>query len=294
MAAADPVKHRLRLVRGPVTIGAPAPRVRALLSAAEPYRPDTIADGGELSGLTVRAASVRGLAKRYAGGPRQDDLCLGRHVPSETLLIAVADGVSGAARSELGAALAVRYAVAACARQLDAGGIDWDEVFRQTAWGLVDEHRRQTADPSAGVDEAAAQLATTLVVAAVTGRRVRVGAIGDSAALVLSGGRYAQLVPESERADGLVGGAVAALPRAIAGVRSAETALERRQVLLICTDGLALPLADGAGEVGRAFARELRRPPDAVDFARLLDPSRSTYDDDRTLVAVWPASDDPD
>ena len=242
MPAADPVKHRPRLVRGPVTIGQPAPSVQPRLAAAEPYRPDTIADGGELFGLTVRAASVRGLAKRYAGGPRQDDLCLGRHAPSETLLIAVADGVSGAARSELGAALAVRYAVAACARQLDAGGIDWDEVFRQTAWGLVDEHRRQTADASAGVEDAAAQLATTLVVVAVAGESVRVAAIGDSAAFVLSGSHYLDLVPEPERHDGLVGGAVAALPRAIGGVRTAETALECRQVLLICTDGLALPL----------------------------------------------------
>jgi hypothetical protein len=27
-----------------------------------------------------------------------------------------------------------------------------------------------------------------------------------------------------------------------------------------------------------------------ADFARLLDFSRATYDDDRTLVAVWPAA----
>jgi len=50
---------------------------------------------------------------------------------------------------------------------------------------------------------------------------------------------------------------------------------------------VALPLAGGAGELGRTFARELVKAPDVVDFARLLDFSRSTYDDDRTLVAVW-------
>jgi len=58
-------------------------------------------------------------------------------------------------------------------------------------------------------------------------------------------------------------------------------------VLLLCTDGVALPLAGGDSELGRALARELATPPDVVDFARLLDFSRSTYDDDRTLVAVW-------
>ena len=36
-----------------------------------------------------------------------------------------------------------------------------------------------------------------------------------------------------------------------------------------------------------ALARELARPPDVIDFARLLDFSRSTYDDDRSLIAVW-------
>jgi hypothetical protein len=48
-----------------------------------------------------------------------------------------------------------------------------------------------------------------------------------------------------------------------------------------------MPLADGGGEVGVTLARELSRPPDVVDFARLLDFSRSTYDDDRSLIAVW-------
>ena len=56
---------------------------------------------------------------------------------------------------------------------------------------------------------------------------------------------------------------------------------------MLCTDGLALPLAGGGGEVGATLARELARPPDIVDFARLLDFSRSTYDDDRSLIAVW-------
>jgi hypothetical protein len=40
--------------------------------------------------------------------------------------------------------------------------------------------------------------------------------------------------------------------------------------------------------VAETLARELARPPDIVDFARLVDFSRSTYDDDRSLVAVWP------
>jgi hypothetical protein len=87
--------------------------------------------------------------------------------------------------------------------------------------------------------------------------------------------------------DELIGGAVAALPRDAGTLETGSCALESGDVVLLCTDGVALPLAGGDGELGHTLARELARPPDVVDFARLLDFSRSTYDDDRTLIAVW-------
>jgi serine/threonine protein phosphatase PrpC len=273
-----------------VTIGEPATAVEARLAAADPYRPDTIADGGSVFGLTVRAASVRGLYKRYTGGPRQDDICLRVHEPSGTLVAAVADGVSGAPRSDLGAALAVRYATAAVVRQLDdldGVPLDWGSVFEQAAWALVEEYRRASGNATAGVKEAAGSLATTLLIAAVCGSDVAVGAVGDSPAFVLNGNEYDAVVGEPQRIDGLVGGAVDALPRSAGAVSAARCSLDPGTVLLLCTDGLAMPLAGGGGEVGATLARELASPPDVVDFARLLDFSRNTYDDDRSLVAVW-------
>jgi hypothetical protein len=283
------VRRRVRLARGPVTIGEPAAAIEARLAAAEPYRPDTVADGGTAFGLTVRAASVRGLYKRYTGGPRQDDICLRLHADSATLIAAVADGVSGASRSDLGAALAVRYATAAVARQLDDGleSIDWGPVFEQAAWALIEEHRRACGDGGAGVEEASGALATTLLVAAVRGPEVEVAAVGDSPAFVLRGKDYDPVVGEPEHFDGLIGGGVDALPRSAGAVQAARCSLDGEAVLLLCTDGLAMPLAGGGGEVGATLARELARPPDVVDFARLLDFSRSTYDDDRSLIAVW-------
>ena len=279
-----PVRRRVRLARGPVTIGEPAAPIEARLAAAEPYRPDTIADGGTAFGLTVRAASVRGLYKRYTGGPRQDDICLRLHADSETLIAAVADGVSGASRSDLGAALAVRYATAAVARQLDSGssGIDWGGVFEQAAWALVSEAERTGED--------AGSLATTLVVAAIcVGDQpsVDVAAVGDSPAFLLRGRNYELVVGDGTQDNDLIGGGVAALPRDARLVLAGSRTLNGGDALLLCTDGVALPLAGGQGDFGRTLARELARPPDVVDFARLLDFSRSTYDDDRTLVAVW-------
>jgi serine/threonine protein phosphatase PrpC len=301
-------RRRTRLVRGPLTIGEPAPPINVRLSVVDPYRPDTVADGGEAFGLVTRAASVRGLFKRYLGGSRQDDFCLQLHVPTRTLLVAVADGVSASPRSHLGAALAVRQAAAAAVRQLEAGAaeLDWSEVFSQAAWALVEEHRRACSDSSASVEDAAASLATTLAVAALTADeadsdghstcdgarpekyRLQVGAVGDSPTLVLSQGKFVRVVGDEGDPDGLIGGGVEALPRHTNPSVTEPRTLEPEDVLLVCTDGLALPLADGKGEVGRTLIRELANPPDIVDFARLLDFSRSTYDDDRTLVAVWP------
>jgi serine/threonine protein phosphatase PrpC len=281
-APARAARRRARLARGPITIGEPAPAIEPRLAAGDPYRPDTIADGGSAFDLTVRAASVRGLAKRYVGGPRQDDLCLALHDSTRTLIAAVADGVSSAARSDLGAALAVRYATAAVARQLDEGEIDWPGVFEQAAWALVAEGRRVGEDPGS--------FATTLVVAAVSVRddvAVEVAAVGDSPALRLRSRHYDPVVDSRPSEDGLIGGAVQALPRDAGSVEVGRCVLEPGDALLLCTDGLALPLAGGNGDLGRALARELATPPDVVDFARLLDFSRSTYDDDRTLIAVW-------
>jgi serine/threonine protein phosphatase PrpC len=269
-------RRRTRLARGPVTIGEPAPEIDVRLVAADQYRPDTIADGGAAFGLTVRAASIRGLAKRYLAGPRQDDMCLRLHEPTESLIIAVADGVSAAPRSELGAALAVRHAVATVARQLDEDALEWAQVFEQAAWGLIEQ---QSGD--------AKSLATTLTVAVVSGGTVRAAAVGDSPALVLSGEAFEPTVLAPADPDGLIGGGVDALPRAAGLFTAVERRLDSGSVLLVCTDGLGQPLGDGSGEVGRMLARELKVPPDIADFARLLDFSRATYDDDRTLVAVW-------
>jgi serine/threonine protein phosphatase PrpC len=251
------------LVRGPLSIGEPSPPVVAVLASEDPYRPDTIADGGVALGMTVRAASVRGLAKRFAGGPRQDDMCLRVHSAAGALIVAVADGVSAADRSGVGAALAVRYAVAAVARQLDdvdgdgdrdgdrVAAVAWGDVFEQARWALVEEHRRFSGEPAAGVEAASELLATTLVVACVRAGEVELAAVGDSPAYLLRDGEFEPLVGSAEHGDGLVGGGVASLPRYGGEPGTAVCGLEPGEVLLLCSDGLSMPLADGRGEVGR-------------------------------------------
>ena len=61
-------------------------------------------------------------------------------------------------------------------------------------------------------------------------------------------------------------------------------------VSLVGTDGIGDPLGNGEGGVGNLLRSVLGTPtpPTLVEFAHAVDFSREMFDDDRTLVTVWP------
>jgi hypothetical protein len=123
------------------------------------------------------------------------------------------------------------------------------------------------------------------------GLRVSLVQIGDSGAWVLGPDGYQPLMNvKNDSHDPVVSNAVVPLPRRPAApVRPTEFWLAPGHILLVGTDGFGDPLGDGDGLVGQLFARHLRQgPPPAIGFAHLLDFSRELFDDDRTLLAVWP------
>jgi len=259
------------------------------------HRPDIAADGWGTGQFTVRAASVRGYQHRHDGTPRQDDFALACHPGSGAVVAAVADGVSSVDLAHVGATLACRNVVDQLLRTLDedpSAAIDWPDLMRCAGWALVEFAAGQ---PEAGPGETAADraerlLATTLVVTVVRprpdGAVADVAGIGDSPAWQLRGSAWHALLGEQ---DGeMVTPAVAALPRVPAEVAVASVELAGGDVLLLGTDGIGGALGDGSGLVGAAFAGGLAQPPAPLDLAHLLDFSRETFDDDRTLVAVWP------
>ncbi len=81
-----------------------------------------------------------------------------------------------------------------------------------------------------------------------------------------------------------------ALPRVPSDVRVHTVLVSGSDRLLIGTDGFGGPLGDGTGPVGRLFAEHLAPSLEPRGLAHLLDFSRETFDDDRTLLVVWPAS----
>jgi serine/threonine protein phosphatase PrpC len=272
-----------------------------LYGSASPYRPDTVVDGGTAFGLTLRAASVRGRTKRFEGEAREDDFCLLTSRSHGVVVVAVADGLGTAARSSLGSALAVRHAVAAVEEQLNVGTgpLDWPTVFNRAASALVVEHRRQSSDEASrqrpDYDETRAvskDLGTTLTVVVLRPdssgvASISAAAIGDSPVLRLANGKYELLVGSRATDEAFSTSAVVALPY-LPAPETVERTFEQHEVLLICTDGFSEPLSEGNSDVGRFFARELVVPPPLASWGYLVDFEKATYDDDRTLVAIWP------
>ncbi|MGW1913911.1 protein phosphatase 2C domain-containing protein [Streptomyces sp. NPDC002076] len=280
-----------------IVLGTPAAHVEPKPPPADPYRPDTVFDGWSTPHLTVRLASVRGDAHRFGGRPRQDDVVVAWHEPTGTVVFAVADGVSSARLSHVGAALACRTAVNDLLVQLgeDRPGPDWSRVLKAAAYQLLMRVAHGREPSEADRAEAVGTLATTLVTGTVTpleggAMRVTVIRAGDSSAWCLQGGRYAPLLHDEDTgSDEISSTAVVALPRLSARSRPLTYTLPADGVLLVGTDGFGVPLGDGTGLVGELFAEGLTvPPPEPRTLAHLLDFSRETFDDDRTLLAIWP------
>ncbi|MFE1259943.1 protein phosphatase 2C domain-containing protein [Streptomyces albogriseolus] len=286
-----------------LTMGEPGPEFEARPPAG-PFAhecPDTECDGWSTPQLTVRYASVRGAKHRYYRRPRQDSARAAVHEATGSVVFAVADGVSSASHAEVGAAEACRAAVRRMLHLLSAGPgpLDLGDVARYAAARLWDLARWDAAEGEPGPDEVMGRYATTLVYGVArhgpAGCVVDLGRIGDSGAwlLDLAGGTYRALFETKTGGDGvIVSNEVHPLPRVPDPLPCAEVRPVPGQTVLIGTDGFGDPLGDGDGPVGALFTRYLGapRPPSPPWLAHLLDFSKETFDDDRTLLALWPRS----
>ncbi|MFF2043856.1 protein phosphatase 2C domain-containing protein [Kitasatospora sp. NPDC058170] len=280
----------------PVVVGDPVavfdPRPPSGLS----YRPDTVCDGWSTPALDLRLASVRGYQHRYDGRPREDDAACAWDRATGTVVFAVADGVSSAGQPHIGSQLACRSAVDELLAQVRVGAGrvgDWEKLLGTVQWQLIEQARRILKQPGAGIEATAQLLATTLVAGTATptgnGVTIEVVSVGDSGVWQIKYDRIYQLLGgKSAGPDGLVSSSVEPLPGVPTRIRPMDFYLDPGSVVLIGTDGFGDPVGNGRGEVARLFVEGLRRPVPPLGFAHLLDFSRETFDDDRTLVALWP------
>jgi hypothetical protein len=253
------------------------------------FRPDIICDGWSNAHFTVRLASVRGYAHRYAGVCRQDAVEARCHPRTGAVVFAVADGVASAPLADIGAHMACELAIVGLLQRLDREPEDLDcfEILDEVAATMCD---RLGGEPA----ELAATYGTTLVAGAVLpgpgGPYGTVVRAGDSAAWLLRERRFTPVVAtKAARQSTVVNSSVDALPDRFDAIAPVGFDIAPDAVLLVGTDGFGDPLGDGGGLVGQLFADVLSEVPPALAFAHALDFSRETFDDDRTLVAIWPS-----
>jgi hypothetical protein len=221
------------------------------------------------------------------------------HLMADGRLIAVvADGVSAATQSHFGASTAVDFAkkwLNAYAAT-DTAQTDWMELVKNSAWALAERAQEMFKLEKPDPAKAELELATTLTCAIVEVvepglLRAHVVGVGDSGAWLLHDGEFIPVLGGKTSSEGgISSSAVTALPRVPSELAPIAVEFGASDVLLIGTDGIGDPLGSGQGGVGNLF-RELfidGQPPSLVEFARAVDFSRETFDDDRTLVAVVP------
>jgi hypothetical protein len=216
------------------------------------------------------------------------------HPDRETLVVAVADGVSSAPLSHLGATLVCRYALNFFAKQPSPpSGEDWRAVIQGCAWSLVDALQRMDSLDLPEPPTAEYLLATTLCIALVRpdgdGLSVSGASVGDTGIAVLCGTDLRPLVGgKSPGDDGVSRHDVTPLPWVPDEIDSGEWSVGPSETLLVATDGLWDPLGDGSGPVGAHLRGALcgERLPGLHDFLSAIDFYRETFDDDRTVVAV--------
>jgi serine/threonine protein phosphatase PrpC len=296
----------------PIVVGEAKPRpfeskhVDAAKYITPRFTPDTIIDAWQNDFLTLRGASIRGNSHRWEKIPRQDSFATAFVPHKNWVVVAVADGVSAAPQSHIGAAIAVDSAISYFVNTptADVERLDWRQACEVVARRLTLKIT-SLRDHPIGLDKigdtesdvagaALTYLATTLVCAVITpnqhagGLVARVIAVGDSGVWLLSGAKFHAAAGGKEDGSGITSNDVAPLPYVPPDLAPVKVAVKPGEVLLLGTDGFGEPLGSGDGELGRLFRSALEPVPTALRFANTLDFTRKYFVDDRTLVAVWP------
>ncbi|MCU7825461.1 protein phosphatase 2C domain-containing protein [Kitasatospora sp. DSM 101779] len=262
--------------------------------------PDTVLDGAQYGPAILRAASVRGDSARFRGEPRRDALLVTRFGEGEDgLVLAVVASPARSADAATGSA-----AAAEAARQLAAAiGRSRVELAADLRAGARDRLRyglqrltvgaaarlRPAGDPPVEPGDAESGALHCLLVPldGEAGHRAAFGT-GPGGLYLLRSGHWidayaARLLhhPDGEPQPA----AAAAAPRPF---RFRMVPATTGDILLLCTAGLAGPIADEPA-VARFLSNHWAHPhpPGSVDFLRQVQVRAKGYADDRTAAALW-------
>ncbi|MEU1285300.1 protein phosphatase 2C domain-containing protein [Kitasatospora sp. NPDC005856] len=252
------------------------------------------ADEATVGALTIRAASVVGPGHRCGqpAEPRQDSYRIGRSTDSRYAIVAVADGLSSAAWSDVGATAASSQAVTLLREQIETVGFDRIDVkalYRRIAESIA----AHAAERKVGTSH----LATVLITAVIAEpdangvARAWVGWLGDSSAWTLDPRvpRWQFSAGEAkDRAAAVVSNEVVGrLPDTPHLAVDQYVTLAAGAALALVTDGIGDAWADPTGNVNEYFANAWRAPVPATRFTADVGYDAPQCLDDRTAVVVW-------
>ncbi|MCG5219627.1 protein phosphatase 2C domain-containing protein [Streptosporangium sp. KLBMP 9127] len=267
----------------------PQPLPVLLAGGADSRAPGVALDGGMLAQTTVRAVSIRGRRHRYRGEPLQDAYAVRLSADGRWVIAAVADGLGSTLHAEHAAAVAVRAATNLSLTP-DPG---WHAVFATVAGEVMRATARlggQIPPATTGRHSAAASNppATTLTIGVVPadGRRgiAACAVIGDSPALWLHDGMWTEIFPPDGQRPGNV---TSALPEDLGELRERQIDWGPGDVLVLCSDGFGTAMGGGGSALAQRLVTSWSSPPALRSFLHDVDFHLSTYDDDRTVLALW-------
>lgn len=250
------------------------------------------ADGFELGELSVRAASVIGPSHRCLeeGKARQDAYLVRRTPDGRHLVIAVADGVSQAKRSDLGARVAVTAAARLLVDDLKRGvpleSLDAAGLFRAVAGEMVGTAQAQRLTPQ--------DVVSILVVAVIPTtpttngeQRIWTAQIGDVSVWRFRSGRLEQFTGAQQKQGMDKNVLPHVLPFHFEAAATTWLVAQAGDVVAVVTDGVSETIDNVVG--GRAFfqSRWSAGPRHPAVFLHDLCYDAPGQIDDRTAVVVW-------
>lgn len=257
-------------------------------------QPGIAADAATVGDLEIRAASIIGPGHRCEepATARQDAYAISVTPTGTHVVIAVADGLSASASSDLGARVAVSAAARILGEQLTAsggiGGLDADEAFRAVSGEMVGTGRsRKIADQD---------LCSLLIVAAIPTspdrdgyRTVWTAQVGDVSLWLHGPGGWAQHTGVVKA--GFDRNAVDAfLPHRPDSAVTSRIDVPPAHSVAVMTDGLGDVLNDVA-QAREFFTLQWSSPPHPASFLTDLCVDARGQTDDRTAVVVWCGAD---
>jgi hypothetical protein len=238
----------------------------------------------------VVGASATGTSHRDKGSACQDahHLAFG---DDDTVVLAAADGAGSARLGGDGAAIASQWAAELLAFQLEEPKPATDADWEQLLLGVLGRTRARLRHAADVHGAPLGDLATTLIVAAVTPEVIAVAQVGDGTAVIRRGGDLS-VVAEVARAEYLNETVFLTSRGWRSDARTAVIDADGVDAIALLTDGLqllALDLASGAPHApffDPLFAFAVDEESDPADLETFLGSERvsARTDDDKTLV----------